>query len=221
MTAPLDKWNKFYEDASSSNTCPPWESSEPFSGLVDFAESNLTLLGSSAIELGCGASASAVYLAEKGLECTALDLSPLAIERARTMPKGGLVRWIVADILDPVLCAASGPVTAGSFDFVLDMQCFHVLRTLDEPGACAAVVRLLRPGGHAMVVTGARSEEEPPLVPGPPALSQKEVVGPFTTAGLELQFIRQTRFNNTPHYQTRDRPPLAWVAVFRKPAESS
>ena len=36
-----------------------------------------------ALELGCGTGASAVWLAQQGFDVTALDLSPLAIERAR------------------------------------------------------------------------------------------------------------------------------------------
>ena len=47
---------------------------------------------------------------------------------------------------------ASAP---GIFSFIFDMQCFHVLRDIDEEKAVDAIVRLLKPGGYAMIVVGA------------------------------------------------------------------
>ena len=35
------------------------------------------------------------------------------------------------------------------------LQCFHVLREIDEFKAVDAIYRMLRPGGYAMVVVGA------------------------------------------------------------------
>jgi SAM-dependent methyltransferase len=218
MEAQLNKWNKFYEDASFNGTCPPWESTEPFSGLVEFVNSDESLSGKCAVELGCGASASSIFLAERGLKCTAVDISPLAIVRARSMPKSEQVNWVVGDVLDPA--SFVGDLQAGTFDFVFDMQCFHILRDVNERAARDAIIMLLRPGGRAMVVTGAKSAVEPPLVPGPPVLTEDEVTTPFVKAGLVLESIHQTRFNLTPHYSSLAAPPLAWVAVFRKPAEA-
>lgn len=69
----MNKWEKYYHDESP----PPWESPFPFQGLVELGRTRPDLFnkkGTSAIELGSGTSASAVWLAEQGLETTAVDL---------------------------------------------------------------------------------------------------------------------------------------------------
>ena len=42
-----------------------------------------------------------------------------------------------------------------SFDFLFDMQCFHVLRDINTNLFCEIVYKLLKKGGKLMVVVGA------------------------------------------------------------------
>jgi SAM-dependent methyltransferase len=53
-----------------------------------------------ALDLACGTGRNALYLAEKGYEVTAVDISPRAIALAedRAREKGLKIKWIVADL---------------------------------------------------------------------------------------------------------------------------
>ena len=53
-----------------------------------------------ALDLACGTGRNALYLAEKGYDVTAVDISPRAIQLAETMAreKGLKISWLVADL---------------------------------------------------------------------------------------------------------------------------
>ena len=88
-----------------------------------------------------------------------------------------------------------------------------------------------------MVVTGAVSDDEAPLIPGPAMLTKEEVLAPFTayihtdssiTSGMEeerggieavMEVVNMyiSRFNQTEHYSQLENPPKCWVTLFRKP----
>ena len=211
-----DKWDKYYADANLTDSSPPWESCEPFSDLVNYLNQSGLERNSKCIELGCGSSRSAVFLAEQQMEVTAVDISELAINRAkRDIPRSDLVKWVIADLLSPDIFTT---IDRDSFDFVFDMQCFHVLRDIDEEKSCQVIFDLLKPGGIAMVVTGALCPDgsEAPLNPGPPALTKDALLLPFQSTGFELVSIKLSRFNTTVSYGRHDKPPLAWVGVFKK-----
>jgi SAM-dependent methyltransferase len=69
-----------------------------------------------ALEIGCGEGADAIWLAERGWAVTAIDVSEIAICRAREASRaaGASVEWICGDVLQT-------PFPAGSYD-LLSMQ---------------------------------------------------------------------------------------------------
>jgi SAM-dependent methyltransferase len=220
MSDSYSKWENYYTVAVEQSSTPPWESPEPFTGLIELIEKQPQVLtkGKSCIELGCGTSASAVWLAEKGLITTAVDICPLAIQRAQMSLKNNeLVDWVVLDLLSP-----DALKKVGTYDFVFDMQCFHVLRDANEAHIVSVMCSLLNPGGHLMVVAGALPADTEPspssveLFKGPPRLSETEVTAPFTNSGLTVVSIYQSRFNMTSHYTLLPEPPLCWVVLFKK-----
>ena len=98
-----------------------------------------------ALDVGCGEGADAIWLALRGWSVTAIDVSEVAICRARQASRlaGASVEWICGDVLET-------PVGAGSFDLV-SMQ----YPALPKAGGEAAVKRLLatvRPGGLLLAV---------------------------------------------------------------------
>lgn len=210
----LEKWNRFYEEANLTGKVPPWESAEAFIGLRKIATSFPEVFSKekSCIELGCGCSASSVFLSTLMNDCVAVDLSPIAIERAKLMFPESNVNWKVGDLFDDTFIN-----TLGTFDILFDMQCFHVLRDIDELKIARNVFNLLKPNGYCIIVSGAYSDDEIGLEPGPPRLKQEELIKPFINQGMEQITIELTRFNSTPYYQTLPEPPLCWVAMFRKP----
>jgi len=54
------------------------------------------------VDYACGHGLHARRLAAEGHDVTAVDASPETIERAKTLPGGGAVRWVCRDILKPV-----------------------------------------------------------------------------------------------------------------------
>ena len=211
------RWDAFY---ANTQTTPPWESDLPFSHLpaLPYITENT---GMAVIELGCGASASAVFLAEKGHSVVGVDVSPNALERARMLYPDSSVRWEEGDILDDGWRACH----AGKYEFVLDIQVFHVLRLSAEAEITSLISDLLVPGGMAMVVAGADTsdipevEDEPVLDPGPPMMTKSALIQSFAThaPGLSVVSITLSRFNQTPDYAARaSRPPRCWVVLFQR-----
>jgi SAM-dependent methyltransferase len=205
----MSKWDRYYQDAEHTGTPPPWESDQPFHLLPALVSE---LFGSSrgkAIELGCGASATAIWLASQGFDVTAVDSSRYAIERARRLPTSEKVSWVQADIFDDFF-------EPGSFQLVFDLQCFHVVREIDERKAAEVIARLLGTSGIAVVVVGAaidEIDEDQIKHPGPPRLT-KDFVSPLLLEGLELISLNLSQFDSTPAYGSA--PPPCYVAVLKK-----
>jgi SAM-dependent methyltransferase len=98
-----------------------------------------------ALDIGCGEGADAIWLAQRGWTVTAIDVSEVAICRARQASRlaSASVEWICGDVLDT-------PFPVGSFDLV-SMQ----YPALPKAGGEDAVKRLLgtaRPGGLLLAV---------------------------------------------------------------------
>lgn len=53
-----------------------------------------------ALDAGCGEGADARWLAERGWQVTAVDISATALDRARSAPGGEGVTWILADLTE-------------------------------------------------------------------------------------------------------------------------
>ncbi len=66
-----------------------------------------------ALDVGCGEGADAIWLARQGWTVTAIDVSEVAVDRGRRAAEraGVTVEWIVGDAL-------SAPLPAGAFDLV-------------------------------------------------------------------------------------------------------
>ena len=79
------------------------------------------------IELGSGASFTSIWLASIGHEVTAIDISPSAIKRAQIIDKNNSVNWICLDIFNNNFFKE---IKEEFYDFLFDMQCFHVLRDI-------------------------------------------------------------------------------------------
>lgn len=214
------KWEAYH----CAPTTPPWESTEVFAGLPPLLEklareSMPTSSKKKAIEFGCGASKTAVWLAEQaGWEVTGVDISPRAIERATILDSRQLVRWVQADVLRLPGTLPAGREEDGSFDLVFDMQCFHFLRDIDRDGAVEAISNCLKPGGTAVIVVGAPNPEAA-NGPGPCRLTRQEFVDDFAAGAADLELVSLTlsSFNPTPFYDAHfSRPPPCWIGTFRK-----
>jgi SAM-dependent methyltransferase len=98
-----------------------------------------------ALDVGCGEGADAIWLARSGWTVTAIDISDVAVGRAREAAElaGVAVEWVCGDALRTVF-----PV--GSFDLV-SMQ-YPALPKAAGEAAVRALLDTVRPGGLLLAV---------------------------------------------------------------------
>lgn len=102
--------------------------------------------GRAALDLGCGEGRHTLHLARQGWKTTALDLEPLAVDKAReTLRRAGeRARFVGGDALNLKFPDAA-------FDLVLDYGCFHHVLVRDWPRYRRGIARILAPGGHLLL----------------------------------------------------------------------
>lgn len=124
-----------------------------WSGRVNhtFAEVAATLTPGTALELGCGEGADAIWLAERGWQVTGVDISPTAVRRAtEASVTAGLgqaqVRFVAADLTDWPDHEAYDLVTANFL---------HSPAGSDRTAALRRAASCVRPGGDLLVISHA------------------------------------------------------------------
>ena len=87
-------WDAIYREGT-----PVWETGEPSAELIRFLDEKRIGRGS-VLDVGCGTGADAIYMVRRGLEVTAIDSAPTAIERARVRAEqeDALPRFVLADL---------------------------------------------------------------------------------------------------------------------------
>ncbi len=155
-------WDERYRTGQT-----PWETGQPSSELRRVV-TETPIAPCRAVELGCGTGANTLWLGQQGFDATGLDLSPLAVERARRRAReaGVRVSFLEADVLCP-----PGELT-GPFDFFFDRGCYHAVRREDVQGYLQTLRRLTPPGSLGLVLAGNARE---PHDPGPPVVTEQEV----------------------------------------------
>jgi SAM-dependent methyltransferase len=105
-----------------------------------------------ALDVGCGEGADAIWLAGRGWAVTAIDISDVAVRRAREAAEaaGVPVEWVCGDALRT-------PFPAGSFDLV-SMQ-YPALPKAAGESAVRALLGTVRPNGLLLAVYHDLGEE--------------------------------------------------------------
>ncbi|WP_309094047.1 class I SAM-dependent methyltransferase [Streptomyces sp.] len=134
-------WDGFYAERSRP---VPFFAAKPDENLVRHVADGRAGAGR-ALDLGCGPGRNALYLAARGFEVDAVDLSPAAVdwarERAREAGAEG-VRFHCGDAF-----ALAGTELTGPYDLVYDSGCFHHLPPHRRISYLALLDRVLAPGG--------------------------------------------------------------------------
>ncbi len=138
-----EHWETVY--ASKSDAELSWTQAEPRTSLSLIEE---VCAAGRVIDVGGGASVLAQRLLERGYSVTVLDISQMALERARNRlgDRASEIHWMVADVTaNPDL---------GSFDVWHDRAVFHFLIAPAERAAYIALLtRTVTAGGHAVIAT--------------------------------------------------------------------
>ncbi len=103
------------------------------------------LVPGTALDVGCGEGADAIWLAQQGWQVTAADPSRVALDRAEAAAReaGVEVTWIHAGLLGM-------PGGTGVHDLVSAQ--YTVLRRTDDDAAITALLRAVAPGGTLLFV---------------------------------------------------------------------
>ena len=97
------------------------------------------------LEVGCGAGPNLVWLAQKGIRVSGVDIAPTALMLARqTLEVAGCANRIGRLVEGS---ASAVPFDDGSFDGILEACVFQHLPRTDRAKAFQEVRRLLKPGG--------------------------------------------------------------------------
>jgi 2-polyprenyl-3-methyl-5-hydroxy-6-metoxy-1,4-benzoquinol methylase len=135
------RWEAIYSSRSQDLLgMLPWESDRPVAALVELLD-RPGIEPRRVLELGCGDGVNAVFMAQRGCEVTAVDISATAIEMARrkALDAGVNLDLLVGDVFELGL--------DGSFDLVFDRGLLHHLQVFQFEDYCALVADRLRTGG--------------------------------------------------------------------------
>lgn len=110
------------------------------------------LAAGSALDVGCGEGADAIWLAQQGWTVTAIDISEVALRRAREAAgrAGVSIEWVSGDALEV-------PIPPRSFDLV-SMQ-YPALPKVAGGQAVRTLIDTVRPGGLLLAVYHDLDEE--------------------------------------------------------------
>lgn len=198
-------WNDRYASGDL-----PWDTGEPDEHLVAFVSRGRVASGP-ALDIGCGTGTNALWLAQRGFDVLGVDVSPLAIDQARTKLSSAAprCRFEVHDFLaDPL---------KGSFSLVFDRGCFHLFDEAEDRARFASrVAELLAPDGVWLSLLG--STEGPPRDVGPPRRSARDVTAAIEPVLAIAELAAVTFATRSPM------PAAAWRCVARRrsvPAQPS
>lgn len=172
-------WNEHYVTGEL-----PWDSGRPAPQLVELVEEGLVPPGR-ALEVGCGTGTNAIWLAERGFDVHAVDISPKAIEMAAAKARSADV-----DVRLSALDFMHDEVPGGPFDFVFDRGVLHVFDdAADRARFAERVAGLMSTNGRWLCIAG--STEGPPRDHGPPRRSARDLVGAVEPV-LEVRLLRSS-----------------------------
>ncbi|MCP5115561.1 MAG: class I SAM-dependent methyltransferase [bacterium] len=195
----LPDWDAMYREGT-----PPWDTGHPSSELVNLVRTGVVRPGE-VLELGCGTGADAVYLARQGFDVTAVDSSPLALERARLRAEQEdvLARFVLGDVF------RFAP-TAGQFDFVYDSGFYHFIRRTELDRLLDLLWRVTRPGSLYLALAGSSEET---AEGGPPQVSEDDIHAELGRL-FEPVHVRPFKFESP----RREEGYLGWSCLMRRPA---
>lgn len=147
------KFDAIYAGRTKIGERAPWDIGEPQPEFIDLEESGA--IRGSVLDAGCGTGEHALYLAAKGYVATGIDISAVAIEKARNKAesRGLSVDFTVGDAFELA-------EFDGRFDTVVDCGLFDVCPSERQRNYAEALRRSCKTGAHVyMLELSAESTE--------------------------------------------------------------
>jgi SAM-dependent methyltransferase len=198
MTTPSAEWDSAYQDSR-----PTWDIGRAQPTFTRLADSGL--LSSRVLDAGCGTGEHVLLAAAHGAAAMGVDLSAVAIEKARAKAaeRGLTARFEVADALHLDRLGET-------FDTVLDSGLFHVFDDADRARYVPSLAAVVEPGGTYYMMCFSDSQ---PGVWGPRRVRREEIEQAFAD-GWEITTLTPDAFAINPLQGTTE--TLAWLAVIRR-----
>jgi SAM-dependent methyltransferase len=156
MSERADPWfEELYARAADEPERIPWARLAPRPELVSWLDRHPPPHGTPALVVACGLGDDAEELASRGCAVEAFDLSPSAIASARRRFPRSAVRYRVADVF------AMPAEWVDRFAIVVEVLTVQSLPPEAHGDAIAAITRCVAPGGHLLVRTAVRADDEP------------------------------------------------------------
>jgi SAM-dependent methyltransferase len=201
MSTPSASWDGSY----SASEPPPWDIVRPQPAFARLADAGL--LRGRVLDPGCGTGEHTLLAAASGADAVGIDISPLAIERARAKAaeRGVTARFEVADALD----LGSLGLT---FDTVIDSGVFHVFDDNGRARYVTSLASVLQPGGTCYLMC---FSEHQPGDAGPRRVTQDELRSAFSDGWDVTEIVPEVLdINPGPWFGTTT--IQAWLATLRR-----
>lgn len=198
MTTPSAGWDSAYQDH-----LPPWDIGRPQAAFVRLADNGL--LSGRVLDAGCGTGEHALLGAAHGATAIGVDLSALAIEKARgkAAERGLTARFEVDNALHLERLGES-------FDTIMDSGLFHVFDDADRARYVTSLAAVTEPGSRYYMMCFSDSQ---PGVWGPRRVRREEITLAFGD-GWAAESITPETFEVNPIEGTTS--VSAWFAVIRR-----
>jgi SAM-dependent methyltransferase len=198
MTTPSAEWDSAYRDNR-----PPWDIGRAQPTFTRLAEDGL--LSGRLLDAGCGTGEHVLLAAAHGAAAMGVDLSAVAIEKARAKAaeRGLAARFEVADALHLDRLGAT-------FDTVLDTGLFHVFDDVGRASYVLSLAAVLEPGGTYYMMCFSDAQ---PGIWGPRRVRREEIEQAFAD-GWEIVSLTPDAFAINPIEGATE--AQAWLAVFRR-----
>ena len=196
-----------WDDSYAGDVPAPWDIGRPQPVFVRLAEQGL--LAGRVLDSGCGTGEHTLLAAAHGADATGVDVSGLAIRRARdkAAERGLVARFEVGDALR----LADLGLT---FDVIIDSGVFHVFDDEDRVRYVTSLASVLRPGGHCYL---ACFSDRQPGTWGPRRVSQDELRAAFSD-GWAVASIEAATFEVN-EARIGASSVQAWLAVLERAAQ--
>lgn len=186
-------WNQRHQSAS------PWESGKPCAELQRVLQEQ-AIAPCRALELGCGNGVNAAYLASRGFDVTAVDVSGEVLEKARKT--SARVEFIHSDVLAlPDL---------GTFGFVFDRGYYQHGRT--QRDAFERVLERVTAPGSLYLAIMPNANDAAKIAP---RAVREQDLGTDLARLFRIVQMRECRFDAV-KVNGRELRPLMWSVLFAR-----
>ena len=138
-----DFFEAVYRRAAGDDAAVPWQYARSRELIGEWFAAFDPEPSRRALVVAAGLGDDAAALAQRGLDVTAFDLSPSAVDWARRRHPDAPIEWLVADLLDPP------PEWTASFDLVIEVFNVQSIAPSAQIAAARNVRRFVAPRRHA------------------------------------------------------------------------